>query len=134
MEGPEDSRPLERLHEMQRVYLKSLELTLGTMRDRGGVGEVSLEIRTVNITPTHKLYLLNSTEALMGYYSVLSDQEVEFRGEQFAIYDVRGVESHLFRFSSGPDSRDEQDTAFVEDSQLFFESLWSTIATPFSPD
>lgn len=134
MEGPEDSRPLERLHEMQRVYMKSLELTLGTLKDRGRVSEVDLEFRTVKITPTHKLYLLNSTEALMGYYPVLPDQEVEYRGEQLTIYDVRGVESRLFRFSSGPDSRDEQDTAFVEDSQLYFESLWSTIAEPFSPD
>lgn len=131
---PEDPRPLQRLHEMQRTYAKTLELTLGTMRDRGGVREVGIEIRTVPITPTHKLYLLNSTEALMAYYPVLADQEVEYRGDQLTMYDVRGVEARLFRSSAGPDSRDDQETAFVEESQLFFESLWSTIAKPFSPD
>ncbi|MDJ1135888.1 winged helix-turn-helix domain-containing protein [Streptomyces iconiensis] len=134
MSGPDDPRPLDRLHEMQRTYTKTLELMLRTMGDRSRVGEVRFEIRTVPITPTHKLYLLNSTEALMGYYPVLADQEVEFRGDQLTIYDVRGVESRLFRFSSGADSRDDQEAAFVEESQLFFESLWSTIAKPFSPD
>lgn len=129
MDDSADPRPLRRLHELQRAWAVALRMSLGTFRDRYGVPDVSCEIRTVPATPLHKLYVLNGIEALMGHYHVVRE-EVTYQGEELRIYDVIGLESTLFRFTSGPGSKDEQHHFFVQDSQNWFDSLWKTIATP----
>lgn len=95
------------------------------------VPEVSVEIRTVAVTPLQKLYLLNGTEALTAYYTVVP-RTVEYEKEQLEIYDVLGLSSKIFRSSSDKDSRDEQEAAYVTESRLWFESLWSTISRPLT--
>ena len=126
-----DRRPLKRLHEIQRTWATALRMSLGAFRDRYDVPEVSCEIRTVPATPLHKLYILNGTEALMGYYHVIRDK-VTYRREELDIYDVIGLESTLFRSSVHGD--DQQDDMFVADSQNWFESLWKSIAEPMDLD
>ncbi|QPP08065.1 winged helix-turn-helix transcriptional regulator [Streptomyces bathyalis] len=133
IDDPNDRRPLDRLHEIQRTWSTALRNTLGTFRNRYEVPEVSCEIRTVAATPLHKLYILNRTEALMGYYQVVPD-EVTYQGETLEIFDVLGFESSLFRFHDSPGSHDKQDVAFVGHSQAWFDSLWKTIATPLDSD
>ncbi|HEV7626567.1 MAG TPA: winged helix-turn-helix domain-containing protein, partial [Streptomyces sp.] len=91
-DDPHDRRPLERLHELQRVWGTALRMSLDAFRDRYDVPEVSYEIRTVAVTPLQKLYILNGTEALMGHYHVVRDA-VTYRGEELDIYDVIGLES-----------------------------------------
>ncbi|MCH6161104.1 GntR family transcriptional regulator [Streptomyces marispadix] len=131
--NPDDRRPLHRLHELQRTWATALRMSLEVFRDRYGVPEVSCQIRTVAATPLQKLYLLNGTEALLGYYHVVPE-EVTYQGEELEIYDVLGFETALFRFSSGSENPDRQDVAFVHDSQAWFDSLWDTIATPLTSD
>ncbi|MGW7519392.1 winged helix-turn-helix domain-containing protein [Streptomyces sp. NPDC054796] len=130
IDDPDDPRVVERLHELQRTWTNALRLSLEGLRDRGHIAEVSCEIRTVAATPLHKLYLLNRTEALMGYYRVL-EQQVTHQGEQLDIFDVLGIDANLYRSSSGPDCRDEQEASFVKDSQQWFNSLWDHISEPF---
>ncbi|AUH42307.1 GntR family transcriptional regulator [Streptomyces sp. CMB-StM0423] len=129
-ESADDDRPLQRLHELVELHARSLHHTLRNLRERNLVPQVSVEVRGVPLTPTSKLYVLNGTEALMGYYRVLPRQ-VEYRNEMMAIYDVLGLNAPLFHYSAGPESRDEYDAAFVEQSQLWFESLWTSIAVPY---
>ncbi|WP_326689483.1 MULTISPECIES: GntR family transcriptional regulator [unclassified Streptomyces] len=130
VENPDDPKPRRRLHRMQSTYVAVLQSTLAslTMYDV----DVSVTVQTVPLTPTHKLYLLNGDEALIGYYQVVLNEEADHEGEQLAIYDVLGLTAKIFRSTRGPDARDEQESAFVEESQLFFDSLWNTIATPFT--
>ncbi|WP_111602341.1 winged helix-turn-helix domain-containing protein [Streptomyces sp. Amel2xB2] len=132
VDDPDDRRPLTRLHELQHTWASALRRTLDAFRDRYDVPEVSCEIRTVAATPLQKLYLLNGTEALLGYYHVVPE-EVTYQGEELRIYDVLGFETSLFHFSSATDSQVKQDAAFVADSQAWFDSLWDTIATPLTP-
>lgn len=132
IDDPDDRRPLDRLHQIQNTWSWALRNTMGTFRNRYDVPEVSCEIRTVAATPLQKLYILNGAEALMGYYHVVRD-EVAHQGDELAIYDVLGLESSLFRFTASPENQDMQDLAFVRDAQKWFDSLWTTIATPQSP-
>lgn len=129
VDDPSDRRPLERLHELQGVWTTALRMGLSTFRDRYDVPEVSCEIRTVAATPLQKLYVLNGTEALMGYYHLVRE-EVRYEGEELAIFDVLGFETDLFRFSSDQDSHGGQEAAFVENAKKWFDSLWHNIATP----
>lgn len=130
-EDPDDRRPLHRLHELQRTWAAALRMSLSTFRDRYDVPEVSYEIRTVAATPLQKLYLLNGSEALMGHYHVVRET-VTYQGEELDIFDVLGFETSLFRFSAVPAAHDQQDAAFVRDSQRWFDSLWETIAMPLA--
>ncbi|WP_208879978.1 GntR family transcriptional regulator [Streptomyces armeniacus] len=128
-----DSRPLERSHAKMRRYASTLRDQLLALQELELVPQVSIDIRTVAITPVQKLYLLNGTESLIGYYQLV-EHSVEIDKEELEIYDAFGFRTKLFRSSNGPDRRDEQDAAFVEESQLWYESLWSTIARPFALD
>jgi hypothetical protein len=124
---------LQRLHGIQATWPAALRMSLSTFRDRYDVPEVSCEIRTVPATPLHKLYILNGTEALMGFYTSVRDQ-VTYQGEELDIFDVLGLESPLFRFSLAQGNGSRQDAAFLHHSQQWFDALWETIATPLDGD
>ncbi|GAA2048127.1 winged helix-turn-helix domain-containing protein [Streptomyces carpaticus] len=128
---PADPRPMARLRELTRTFSTSLRHQLNSLAEMHLVPEVSVEIRTVAVTPLQKLYLLNGTEALTAYYTVVP-RTVEYEKEQLEIYDVLGLSSKIFRSSSDKDSRDEQEAAYVTESRLWFESLWSTISRPLT--
>jgi DNA-binding transcriptional regulator YhcF (GntR family) len=120
---PHDRRPLARLRRLTSTFSTSLRHQVTSLADLRLVPKVSVEIRSVPITPVQKLYLLNGTEVLTAYYQVVP-RVVEYEQEQLEIYDVLGLSSKVFRSSS--------DTAFVEESQRWFESLWSTLAQPLT--
>jgi hypothetical protein len=88
--------------------------------------DVRVSFRALPFTPPVKLYLLNGTEALFAYYT-LSRRETEIDHEQVELYDAEGAQSMLFPFERGPGAG-VRDTAFVEQSGLWFESLWNTIS------
>lgn len=126
-----DPRPLRRSHGKMRRYASTLRDQIQALQELDLVPEVSVDIRTVPVTPMYKLYVLNGVESLIGYYQVV-EHSVEIDEEELDIYDTFGFRTKLFRSVSGPESRDEQEAAFVEESQLWFESLWSTLARPFT--
>ncbi|WSQ62851.1 GntR family transcriptional regulator [Streptomyces sp. NBC_01217] len=86
---------------------------------------VEVEMRALPFTPPVKLYLLNGSEALFAYYTVTKREEL-IHGEPTELFDVLGSDSTLFRFESSAAVRDQ---LFVTQSEAWFESLWSTIAT-----
>jgi hypothetical protein len=95
------------------------------------VSDVSVEVRTVEITPLQKVYLLNGTEALSGYYNV-SSRRVLIGEESMEIYDFLGLRAMLFHHSAAQPDPDPYDAANVEELSGWFESLWSTIAEPLT--
>ena len=129
----DDPRPLQRLQGIQRAYVQALTFSLHSLREYG-IPEVDLQVRGVPLTPTHKLYLLNGTEALHGYYTVVVNEDVLIDGERMPIYDVLGLNSRLYFSSAAPPHHGEGGPAFVADSQRFFDSLWGTIAEEFPLD
>ncbi|GHF00542.1 GntR family transcriptional regulator [Streptomyces werraensis] len=87
--------------------------------------DVRVSFRALPFTPPVKLYLLNNTEALFAYYTV-TRSEAQIGEESLPTYDAQGVRSMLFAFEQGDGLRD---TAFVEQSHLWFNALWETISS-----
>lgn len=125
-----DERPMRRFRRLADSQAISVQSAVGALRDLGFVKDATVEIKGVDFTPVHKLYLLNGTEALFGYYEVV-ERPVNFAGAELDIYDVLGLGATLFHFSADSAASDSQGREFAARSQLWFDSLWSTIAVPW---
>ncbi|WP_338897484.1 winged helix-turn-helix domain-containing protein [Streptomyces sp. TG1A-60] len=103
-----------------------LRHNLLALRSTHGV-DVHVSFRALPFTPPVKLYLLNGREALFAYYTVRRT-EAEVDSEHLEMYDAEGTRSMLFAFEQGAVAA-SRDTAFVEQSRLWFEALWETISS-----
>lgn len=112
-----DDRPLQRLRELIKAHALTLEHSLVSLRDDGIVDEVSVQVRTVPITPLHKIYLVNQACALLGLYEVVP-HDVEYGAEKIRIVDVNGLESTLHAASQ----------AELPSYRRWFEALWNNLA------
>lgn len=101
-----------------------LQHNLLALRATHGI-DVHVTFRALPFTPPVKLYLLNESEALFAYYTVMR-RNVEIDHEYLEMYDAEGIQSMLFAFGQGTGLRD---TTFVEQSQLWFNALWETISS-----
>lgn len=101
-----------------------LQHNLLALRATHGI-DVRVTFRALPFTPPVKLYLLNGAEALFAYYTVQRREE-EVDHEFLEMYDAEGTQSMLFAFEQGAGMRD---TTFVEQSNLWFNSLWETISS-----
>lgn len=117
VEDPDDARPRERLARLMELQTEVLRNLLFDLSARGFVESVAVEIKTVPITPTTKVYALNGVKGMTGYYKVVA-QPVFLDGGPVTIYDVLGVGAKLYVQSA------EQ---FAE-CREWFNSLWTTIA------
>lgn len=124
---PGDDRPRERLREVTENIWGSLRHSLRMLEVRELVPEVSVEARKVSITPTQRVFILNGEEVLAGHYQVLS-RRVELSRDPMEIYDVLGLDGMLFRHTAVPG--DQVTEAYVQQTKLWFDSLWDTIARP----
>ncbi|MET9495765.1 GntR family transcriptional regulator [Streptomyces sp. NPDC006552] len=104
-----------------------LRHNLLALRTTHGI-DVQVAFRALPFTPPVKLYLLNNAEALFAYYTLTRRGELVGQ-ERVDVYDAQGVRQMLFAFRQGAGSRD---TTFVEQSHLWFDSLWNTISTELS--
>ncbi|MGW0575692.1 winged helix-turn-helix domain-containing protein [Streptomyces sp. NPDC002920] len=101
-----------------------LRHNLLTLRSTHGI-DVDVTFRALPFTPPVKLYVLNGTEALFAYYTV-KRREQTIDQEHLEMYDAEGTRSVLFAFEQGAGPRD---SAFVEQSRLWFDALWDTISS-----
>ncbi|MGP3754031.1 winged helix-turn-helix domain-containing protein [Streptomyces sp. IBSNAI001] len=119
----------DRVHErwlrLRDVQSGSLRHYLRALRSTHDL-DVEVSLREIPFTPPMKLYLLNGDEALFAYYTVTQRSE-SIDNSQVEMFDALGSHSTLFNFTRA--SGRVWDEAFVEQSQRWFDSLWSTIAT-----
>ncbi|MEV6592764.1 GntR family transcriptional regulator [Streptomyces acidicola] len=101
-----------------------LRHNLRSLRSSHGI-DVRVTFRALPFTPPMKLYLINESEALMAYYMITRREELSDTGT-LDMYDVLGTESLLFSFEKRAGRRD---SAFVDESQRWFNALWETITT-----
>jgi hypothetical protein len=127
IDEPADPRPRERLRTVIDHIHGSLRHSLQMLAVRELVPEVSVEARQVAITPTQRVYILNGEEALVGHYQV-QPRTVELARDPMEIYDLLGLDGMLFRHTAVPGDRLTAD--YVQQTQMWFDSLWSTIARP----
>lgn len=101
-----------------------LRHNLQALRSSYGI-DVRVRFRALPFTPPVKLYLLNGVEALLAYYMLTRREELIESGT-VEMYDAEGLNSLLFSFEKRAGQRD---TAFVDESQKWFDALWETITT-----
>ncbi|MEU1073303.1 MULTISPECIES: GntR family transcriptional regulator [unclassified Streptomyces] len=87
--------------------------------------DVHIEFQALPLTSPIKLYLLNGSEALFGYYDITERQQ-QIADTSVEIFDSLGNQSMLFQFLRSAGARD---AAFVDRSQRWFDNLWETITT-----
>jgi hypothetical protein len=123
--GGEGDDPVhKRWLEMRNAQARVLRHNLQALRSTVGV-DVRVTFRALPFTPPVKLYLLNGTEALIGYY-VLTERQEEYESRTLDMYDALGSTSLLFSFV---EQAGQRDAAFVQESQKWFDALWETITT-----
>jgi DNA-binding transcriptional MocR family regulator len=127
VDDPSDPRPRQRLRTVIDHIHGSLRHSLRMLAVRELVPEVTVEARQVAITPTQRVYILNGEEVLVGHYQV-TQRLMEVARDPMEIYDLLGLDGMLFRHTAVPGDRLTAD--YVQQTQLWFESLWSTIARP----
>lgn len=120
----DDDSVHERWLSMRNAQAQVLRHNLMALRSTHGL-EVRVTFRALPFTPPIKLYLLDGREALIGYYLVTRREESVDDGT-LDMYDTLGFQSLLFSFGAG---RSPRETAFVEESQKWFDALWETITT-----
>ncbi|MGK5628282.1 winged helix-turn-helix domain-containing protein [Streptomyces sp. URMC 123] len=130
---PTDPRPRERHHRLTARHAGSLYDALVDMEHQGLVNDVSVEIRTLAVTPIAKLYILNGTEALFGWYRVVQrpvDVPARDGGgvEKIEIYDVLGTGATLFPFAASCQEPQPLESIFVSQCQRWFDSVWNHLA------
>ncbi|SEO36524.1 GntR family transcriptional regulator [Actinacidiphila rubida] len=133
VEGDSDW-PLQRLRALVRAQTVSLDSAFNQITQQPDLPvRSSLEVRTVPVTPLHKLYVLNGSTVLTGHYQVLP-REVAWGVHRGEIYDVLGIGAVLFPYRADPEHSDSHSSRFVSESRDWFESLWSNIAEPMKLD
>ena len=123
-QGEDDEAVHSRWLSQRNAQGQVLRHNLRSLRSSHGI-DVRVTFRALPFTPPVKLYLLNASEALMAYYMVARREET-VDSEVLEMYDTIGAASLLFSFERRAGRRD---TAFVEESQKWFDALWETITT-----
>ncbi|MEU9555727.1 GntR family transcriptional regulator [Streptomyces fumanus] len=119
-QDPDVDRALKRrLLDITERHTASLRATL---RD---LPAAALEIRYVPVSPTAKVYVLNGTAALHGYYQMY-DRVIELEdGREVRTRDVIGMGAGLTHYVTSEDPH-AQGTVFVARTRAWFDSLWES--------
>ncbi|MYS22620.1 MULTISPECIES: GntR family transcriptional regulator [unclassified Streptomyces] len=123
-----DSRTRQRTSGLVRNQVSILRHSFVSIHEV--VPKVSVTIKALAATPLFKLYLLNGTELLHGYYK-FAEEDVEVdeeTKETVRAYDTYGLRSTLFHYSSVGVAEDSGPAVLLRETQLWFESLWTTVA------
>jgi DNA-binding transcriptional regulator YhcF (GntR family) len=111
----DDPRPRERFQAILRTQLAALITQLDELKVRRPAARLSLDVRYIPLTPTHKFYLINDREAWQGLYKViLATVPLLTPGgsEDVRIRDVVGMNAPLVPFD-------------YEIAREWFDSYWS---------
>lgn len=96
------------------------------LADLGLIGTATAEVRVHRCAPLFKLYILNREEAFFGFYPVV-EHTVTIKNEQVAIFDPMGKDTTLLHWATSTDDTSDA-PAHVEQAQLWFDSMWNTLA------
>ncbi|MFI1967844.1 GntR family transcriptional regulator [Streptomyces cinnamoneus] len=121
----------ERAH---RIMLRSTQGIVDAVTELeilGLIEQARVSVRVHGFTPSFKLYILNQRDVFFGFYPV-TPNTVPIGGEPVKILDVLGLDATLFPFSQG-DDRNGNETQWVEQSQLWFDSVWDNLGEDFTP-
>ncbi|MBF6356065.1 GntR family transcriptional regulator [Nocardia higoensis] len=97
----------------------------------GLVSHATAQVRSFPSVPLFKLYILNGEQAFFGYYPV-REHKLQLDGDAVAIWDLMGKDATLFETTRDVDP-DSTDSQFVRQSQMWFDSIWDSVARDYQP-
>lgn len=100
-----------------------------SIRPHGCFRWSSAEIRVHACAPLFKLYILNDSDAFFGFYPIY-EHTLTLNGSRQAIFDLMGKDALLFHHSA---SQAAGSSAYVEQAQMWFDSMWNTISREHTP-
>lgn len=112
-----------------KIMQRHTQAIVETTRELGELGLVEsarAELRFCPTVPLFKLYLINDSEAFFGYYPV-QEHSVTLNSEATPIWDLMGKDAILFHHSADSDP-DTMASQYVQQSRMWFDSVWSTVA------
>ncbi|MFJ7071226.1 GntR family transcriptional regulator [Streptomyces sp. NPDC098781] len=123
---PEDRRMLDRLRQIAIRHTESIRHALRRLEVERLVSELRFECRESPVVPMQKLYLLNSTELITGYYRVVRRPVLLDDYEEIEVYDALGFEAALHHHSTA----DPQQLTIVNKAKQWFDHTWANAAPP----
>ncbi|MFD8319577.1 hypothetical protein [Kitasatospora purpeofusca] len=96
------------------------------LAELGLVQKASVQVKVHRASSLFKLYILNRSEAFFGFYP-LRERTVAIDDTDHTFYDVTGKDTTLFHHAAGPDDA-SLGSQYVQQAQMWFDSVWSTIA------
>lgn len=127
--GADDADVRKRAERITRRAADGIIDQVQELADLGLVKSATVEVRTHNIAPTFKLYMLNSSEAFFGFYPAIK-REVTIGGKSVEIFDLMGRDATLFHYAVDEDEG-SHGTQFVESARLWFDSVWNSVAREY---
>lgn len=115
----------QRAEDIMRRHTLAIIDAVTELGDLGLVSKVSAEVRVHPAAPLFKLYLINNEETFFGYYPV-REHTVSLDGGTQSVYDLMGKDAILFHHSANDDT--STGTQYVEQSRMWFDSMWTTVA------
>ncbi|MCC9710574.1 GntR family transcriptional regulator [Streptomyces sp. MNU76] len=122
----DDLRPQKRLRDITRIHESLLREALEDLRREGFVPDVEVEIRHVPLTPTFKVYLLNRSQALHGFYVLVERMIPVGDGEEVEARDVLGLRATLTHHMKEGDPS-SSGAVLVDAAQAWFDSVWNLL-------
>ncbi|KQV05622.1 MULTISPECIES: GntR family transcriptional regulator [unclassified Kitasatospora] len=101
------------------------------LAELGLVQSATVQVKVHRASSLFKLYILNRSEAFFGFYP-LRERTVALNGNDHTFYDVTGKDTTLFHHAAGPDDA-SLGSQYVQQAQMWFDSVWSTIAYERQP-
>lgn len=116
-----------------RIIRRSVESIVEAVQELGAMGlvrSVRAEIRTHDMPPAFKMYILNGSEVFFAFYPVV-DNTVTVNGTPTVIRDVLGKDTPLFHYAN-TDLDTSVSVEFIEQAQRWFDTRWDTIAKEYA--
>ncbi|WP_017583878.1 GntR family transcriptional regulator [Nocardiopsis valliformis] len=122
----DDPEARKRMARIMMRHTQGIEDAVHELGMLGLVEKATVETRVHAAIPQFKLYILNSAETFFGYYPV-APNTVLLGKEKAEIYDLLGRDTVLFHQAKDEDP-ESTGSQYVAQSQMWFDSVWSTIA------
>ncbi|MEM9612903.1 MAG: winged helix-turn-helix domain-containing protein [Actinomycetota bacterium] len=96
------------------------------LQSLGLVESATAEVRRTGSVQLFKLYVVNGQDAFFGFYPIV-ERAVKLDGEEQPMFDLMGKDATLFH-KQADGAQDTTDARFVQQAQLWFETVWETAA------
>jgi DNA-binding transcriptional regulator YhcF (GntR family) len=120
----------ERAEGISKRHTFAIVDAINELGELGIVEDAKAEVRAFPAVPLFKLYVLNGSETFFGYYPV-TEHAVQLEGERVPMWDLMGKDAVLFHHAN--DEPESMSAQFVDQSTMWFESLWTSVSQELKP-